>query len=263
MKRSRWAALLFGAVVLCGAALTASALAPAEGEPTKPKRVKKQKPPRDKAAREKKAKGLKGEYAIMVKILEMDEAQQEKLKQAVADRQTALAAWEKGPNGAKYQDLRKASNEARKAGKKDELKQLREQMKSLQQERTQLMAEQSAKILALLTPEQKLKWSGFTLYRDCMRRYKRLNLKDEQTKLVRGMCDAAAKELGDKTDRKARGTAMRKLQKDIEEKVLDDAQREELKKKPVKEPREKKPAGAKERKARAGKPKKAQPVVVE
>jgi Spy/CpxP family protein refolding chaperone len=256
MKRSRWAALLVGAAVLCGAALTASALGPpAEGEPRKPRKVRKQKPPRDKAARQKKAKGLKGEYAIMVKILEMDEDQQAKLKQAVADRRAALAAWQKGPNGAKYQDLRKAYAEARKAGKKDELKQLREQMKSLQQERARLMAEQSAKIQALLTPEQKLKWSGFTLYRDCMRRYKRLNPKEDQTKLVREMCAAAAKELGDKSDRKARGAAMRKLQKDIEEKVLDDAQREELKKKPVRKPREKKPAGPKERKARAGKPK--------
>ena len=108
-----------------------------------------------------------------------------------------------------------------------------------------LQTQRSEQIVAILTPEQKAKWAGFTLYRSVMRRYKRCKLVADQDKQIRDACAAAAKTMPATTDRKGRGAAMKKLYKDIEEKILTDDQREELKKKPERVPRAKKPKRAK------------------
>jgi len=258
MRRCKWwAAAVIAAALACSPAL-AQPVAPA-GEDAAPKKAKKRKARKPRKGKPPK-KGLRGEYAIMVKICTMDEIQQAKLKESLEKQKVALKEWNDGPNGQKLQQLRKAYAEARKAKDADEIKKLRGQIKPLQQELSKLQAANREAIMAILTPEQKLKWGGFTLYRDMMRRYKRLKLTEEQTQQVRDLCNAGAKELGQKMDdRKARGQASRKIRQEIEQKVLNDLQREELKKKPEKAPRKK----PREKAPRAKKPKKDRPAALD
>ena len=134
-----------------------------------------------------------------------------------------------------------------------------EEMKPLRKERGELAAAQKAQILAVLTDQQKAEWAGFSLYRSTVGRYKRLQLTEDQGKQVREICQAAAKDLPDRSDKKAYSAARRKLSESIEEKVLTDAQREELKKKaPPKKPRE-----PRAKKASGKRAKRNQPVIVE
>jgi hypothetical protein len=190
----------------------------------------------DKAAA--KDKAPKGEYAIMAKTLGMDEAQTAKLNEAVENCNKALKAWDEGDNGKKLQEFQAALKQAREAKDKDKVKSISEQAKPLQKERGDLEAAQRALIMNVLTDEQKAKWAGFTLYRSVIGKYKRLNLTEDQDKQVRDICAAGAKGMPDASDKQARGEAMKKLATEIVDKVLTAAQKEELKKEPVKPAKE-------------------------
>lgn len=216
MNRSTWlSTALLSLVVACGPALTASAAA-AEGD--------------GKNAKAAKPAALKGEYAIMAKTLDMDAAQSAKLLEAVEARDKALKGWDNSDSGKKYKECDAALKTARADKDKEKIKSLGDQIKPLAKERSDLQEAQKANIMALLSPEQKAKWAGFTLYRTTVGKFKRVNPTDEQDKQIRQLCEAAAKGMPDPSDKKGHNEAMKKLTDEVEQKVLTAAQREELKK---------------------------------
>ncbi len=203
-----------------------------------------------KAGKGKRSKGgsdaMRGEYAIMASQCELSDQQKTDLGAKVKARKEAQAAWQQA-NGEKQKALREAQKKAKEAGDKDAMKKARDDLKALDAGRRKIDADTMAAILAVLTPEQKVKWQAFQMYRTLMRRYKRLNPTEAQTAKIREAAAAAAKDLGvagdDKESRKKRAEADKNLRKTIEETILTPEQREALQKKPEKKPRpEKKPA---------------------
>jgi hypothetical protein len=93
--------------------------------------------------------------------------------------------------------------------------------------------EHQAKILAVLTAEQRETWEGFRLWRDLMRRYRRAELSDEQKAQVRALADAAAKEFlavqGEEQEaHKAKEKIQKQLRQRVEAEVLTDEQKAKL-----------------------------------
>jgi hypothetical protein len=221
MNRSTWWSIAaFSLTVACWPFLTASAGAAEAGA---------------KAAKAEGAKpaALKGEYAIMAKVLEMDATQTAKLTEAAQARDKAIKAWDDGDNGKKYKEFEDALKKAKADKDKEKSKALGDQIKPLAKERSDLQEAQKANIMALLSPEQKAKWAGFVLYRQVAGKYKRANPTDEQDKQIRQLCQDAAKGMPDASDKKGHGEAMKKLSEQIEQSVLTAAQREEMKKPPA------------------------------
>ncbi len=250
-KTVLWTSALISLALLCSPALAGRDAA--GGGKAKKARAKK-----DRGSRKKK---LRGEYAIMVSVLKLDDAQAAKVNEAVQKHQEAVKAWEAGASGQNYKELSAAAKKAKKDKDKEKTKSIMQDMKSLRKERDDLRAAQKAEIMAILTDGQKAEWAGFTLYRGTIGRYKRLKLTEDQDARIREICTAAAKDMPDKSDRKAAGAARKKLAADIE-KILTPEQLEELKKKPERkprEPKEKKPRGKKA----GGRKKGNQPVILE
>ncbi|MEA3366845.1 MAG: Spy/CpxP family protein refolding chaperone [Planctomycetota bacterium] len=228
MKRLTWWALPLAAAMVFGLATADAALA-AKDEGAKAKRAK------GKGARS----GLRGEYAIMVSQCNLTAEQETQLKAKVEARKQAMAEWEQA-HGDKAGELKKAMKEARDAGKKDEVKRLGQEMKTLSAERRRLHEKTMADIYGILTPDQKITWAGFRLYRRMMRRYKKTGLTEEQQATIRKMSDATAEKLADaKADEKAEDQIVTALRSEIEQNILTAKQREALEKKPTKERPEK------------------------
>ena len=257
MRKPAWWMSVATALLLACSVLVTPSVAVAQDDA--PKRARKKRPAGDRRKSPKK-KRLPGEYGIMVSVLKIQEPQLAKFNAAVQAYGETMKAWQAGPDGAKLAELQKAAQEAKKAKDKDKAKELSQQMKPLMAQRAKVQAEERAVIMAVLTPEQKAQWAGFTVYRTAMRRYKRLKLSEEQTKQVRDLCDAAAKTMPPSSDRKAYGQARKKLDAEIAEKVLTPEQREELKKKPERKPREK---GAKPGRGKAKGKRKDKSVIVQ
>jgi len=269
-KALSWTIALLSLMILCAPAIAAPidaallvprvVVAPGEDASANPVGEKKARAKRKKSKTERPGKKkLRGEYSIMASVLKMDEAQTAKLAETVRKYQEAMKAWGSSPNGQKYKELSAAAKQARKDKDKEKMKSISEEMKSLRKEREELATAQKAEVLAILTDQQKAEWAGFSLYRSTVGRYKRLQLTEDQNKQIREICQATAKTLPDRSDRKAYYAARKELSQNIEEKVLTDAQREELKKnapaKKAREPRAKKASG---KRARGN-----QPVIVE
>ena len=250
MRRSKWwVGPLVAMVVMCSPVLIERT---AVGQDARAAKKAKKRPDRAKKERPARQKGPRGEWAIMAKVLEMNEAQTTDLMKAVESSGKAVADWNAGAAGQKLKELREEAKKAREAKDKEKTKSLSQEMNSLQKELSELQAAQKAQIMDLLTAEQKAKWAGFTLYRNVMRRYKRVKPDEGQDKQLRDLCAAKAKDQPASSDRKAYGAAMKALYGEIEENILTAAQREELKKKP-----EKAPKGGGEKKARGKKTAKA------
>jgi hypothetical protein len=213
MKRSNWlVAMLAGAMLVVSPALAQDAKA---AKPAKP------------------AKSiLKGEYAIMAAELKLDDAQKAKLEEAVKANEAAEKAWMDGASGTKAKTVRDDLAKAKEAKDQAKLKSLGEEQKALAAEQAKLKEDGKAKVMAVLTDDQKAQWAGFAVYRSTIGKYKAANLTADQDKQIRDMATkiasvkAAPPEKGKKPLQPSQV-----LSKDIEEKVLTDAQKEEMKKK--------------------------------
>jgi len=195
-----------------------------------------------KAKREKKPRGnkggLRGEYAIMAKVLNFTDAQKTELAAKLKACAEAAKKWQEA-NAEKFAELKKQQAEARKNKDNDAKKRIAAQSKALRAEAAKIKGAAIAAAKALLTPEQKEQWAGFTVYRQIMRRFKKAELTDEQDKKVREMCNAKAKDIPE-DDKKARGRAYKELTTAITESVLTAEQKAKLTaKKPKKDPADK------------------------
>ena len=209
------------------------------------------------AKKEKKAKGpkgLRGEYAIMAKVLEFTDAQKTQLAAALTACADEAKKW-KEANADKLAEIKKQQAEARKNKDKDAMKKLATESKALRAEEAKFKGKPIAAAKALLTPDQKAKWDGFTVYRQVMRRLKKAGLTDEQDAKVRQICTAKAAEILE-ADKKAQGKAYKELTTAIIDSVLTAEQKAKLTAKPPKKnPADKKPKPDKKpRKGKKDKP---------
>ena len=219
MKRIAW--LLALAVALAVVSVPIQAKPKKEGAAgAKPKREKK--PGGNKGAKG----GLKGEYAMMVKILNLTDAQ----KTELADKLKACAkeakTWRE-TNADKLAEIKKQQAEARKNKDKDAMKKVAEQSKDLRAEEAKNRGAAIAAVKSILTPEQQQQWAGFTVYQQIMGRFKKAELTDDQDKKVRDICNAKAKDIPE-GDKKAQSRAMKELSTSIIESVLTAEQKEKV-----------------------------------
>ena len=207
MKNLTWFAGALAAVLLA----CAPAMAQDNAEP---------KPKPDKA----KTSGLKGEYAIMASVLGMDDAQKAKFAEAVEANRADERRWKEG-DGKKAEELSKAAAEARKAGDKEKVKKIEEDMQAVKESRRKLEEGGKARIMAVLTDEQKTRYAAFNLERQVLRRlsFRNIELTDDQKKQIKDLCTEAVKSRPAGEDAKAAALADKKLLSEIEQKVLTDA----------------------------------------
>ena len=93
-------------------------------------------------------------------------------------------------------------------------------------------AELHKTVMGLLTPDQKLKWGGYTLAKDPGLKIEGVTLTEQQSKRIRPICNAAARELPDETadmtpaeGAKIRKRVVQKVRMQIIFEVLTPAQR--------------------------------------
>lgn len=233
MKKLTWFVCGLAVVLLaCGPAMAQNG--EAKAKPEKAKRAEK--------ARKAKPSGLRGEYGIMAGVLKFDDAQKAKLLEVVEANKAAERQWMESDDGKKMQELSKAYAEARKGEDKEKAKPLAEQLKALKESRAKLQKAGKARIMAVLTDEQKTIWGAFNLQRRAMMRYKRLKLTEDQLKQIKDICVEGVKNRPPGANRKALAAADKKLMSNIEQKVLTEAQREQLKK-PAEKPKKDKKGG--------------------
>ena len=99
------------------------------------------------------------------------------------------------------------------------------------------------KLLDLMTAGQCLKWGAFVFYRNACRKFSKVKLTDDQKKAARAICDAPAKECGNRViyaackecEAKVQA-AVKKASEQISRQVLTDEQRKAMKAKPKTRP---------------------------
>ena len=175
--------------ILCGLAVLLLACpavaAKKEGAKKPDKAGKKDKPKKGDKGK------LRGHYAIMASVLELNDDQKAKLTEAIAARDAALAEWDEGEDGKKLAELLAKAKEA----DKDAAKEIRKEAAALRKERAELAGSQKATqamIAEILTDEQKTKWEGHQLYTQMMRQFKKVGPTEEQEGQIRALCAAKA-----------------------------------------------------------------------
>jgi Spy/CpxP family protein refolding chaperone len=78
---------------------------------------------------------------------------------------------------------------------REKMREVREQIMPLQEEQMALMKKLDAAIMAVLTPDQKLKWRVLELYNAMTGRMRRLELTESQQTKIRSLCTDACKKL--------------------------------------------------------------------
>ncbi len=181
----------------------------------------------------KKKKQCLGRYDVMVKVLELEGEQKEKFLAQAKTNIHAVKEWHKA-NHAGMKKLRAAAKEAKKAGDEEKYKELYAKYKTLKNVKAKMYKANRAKTLALLNDDQKAAWAKYMFRSRAMRRYKGIDLSEEQKEKIEKLCEAAAKampKVKDKKSKKARAEVYKRLHADIAEDMLTASQREKLKKK--------------------------------
>ncbi|MDY6913777.1 MAG: Spy/CpxP family protein refolding chaperone [Planctomycetota bacterium] len=213
------------ALLLCGLAALLLTCAPAMAR----KCAEGEKDSKPKAA-------LCGEYALMVKKLDLTDKQQADLKKLVRTKKAALAAWDK-ENGKRCKELHKAC----KAGDPKAQKDAKKQLRTLAAERKKIEKRHAARIQRILTPEQKTRWKGFQLYRSVTARLCKVKLTDAQKADIEQRALLVSKKTAQlpSADKKGRKQARARLYKDVVKEVLTEQQRQEIRERQLEKKRKK------------------------
>jgi len=211
-------------------------------------------------AKEKKAKGnkgakssLRGEYAIMVKICELTDAQKTDLAAKVTACAAEAKTWREA-NADKLADIKKKSDDAKKAKDKDAMKAVATASKELRAEETKLKGAAAAAARSILTDEQKVKWNGFIVYRSVIGRLKKAEVTEAQDAQIRTLCTTKAPAIT-AADGKEKSKAYKELSTTIIDTVLTADQKAKLtakREKPA--PKDKKDGDKKPRKGKKDTP---------
>lgn len=159
-----------------------------------------------------------GEYAQITKMLQLTPEQQNKLMEQAKVYAAAQAKWEQ-ENGEKSRQLVKQMQEAQAA------------LSAIRASGEKLNADNHAAIQALLTPEQQTALTAAMIQQSVLGRFGKLKLTDEQLDKVKQLCLAAVTEFNQAsaTEGKTRYQVIEKLAQTINDQVLTDVQRADLK----------------------------------
>jgi len=166
---------------------------------------------------------FQGMHAQMVKICGLNEDQQLRIVELNAGRREAAKKFQT-ENAEKFRAFRAKIVEANKNKDKQARKDAYTKVRSLRLLKKKIDAEWRKRIMAVLTPEQRVKWDQYQAMLSVMRRFKNAKLTDAQKAKVKIACAKFTKGV-DLSDKKARREAIKKLAEYIRKEILTDAQR--------------------------------------
>ena len=166
--------------------------------------------------------GLRGEYAVMDRVLNFTDDQKARLTEALKARAEQAETWRKADA-----EFRKQFIEAKKSKDTEAFAKVLKERKAVTAERAKTRGSTTAVVTELLTPAQKKQWAGYTVYRKIAPRFKRADLTDEQDKKVLDICTAKAADFS-ADSRKVRGEAYKDLTTAIVDGVLTAEQKEKV-----------------------------------
>ncbi len=167
-------------------------------------------------------------YAGLVKELKLSDDQVQKLRQAAQAKADALAEFDKSEDGQKLIKLRADSSQARKDGDMDKSRSLYKDSVPLQQQRDKIDAQEQAKVLAVLTPEQQKQFRGYELYTGMLSWMSKAGFTDAQKAKIREMAGEYAPKMAAETDANKRSRIRLELHDKIVSDVLTPEQREKI-----------------------------------
>jgi len=171
------------------------------------------------------------QFSAMVEVLGLDADQKKKLSDAIEAKMVALKTLRESESGRKLRELQK---ELPNAKTPEQTEQIKQQINALREEMRKVMAEQDAKILSVLTPEQQSQWASHRLALMTLKRYGRVGLSEDQKEQIRELSRKHAT-----TDAAQMRAKQAGFFKQINENVLTEEQRRSLgdARGPDKEPR--------------------------
>jgi Spy/CpxP family protein refolding chaperone len=171
---------------------------------------------------------LTGDYAEMVRELNLSDEQQGKIATKVKAKDDEIDAFDKA-NAEKVRALQQGLVQAHK-DKDDALtKVTQDELESLAKSRRKLAVRNEADIQSVLTPEQRLSWRAFLLYRQAMAQYAALDLTERQARVLRNLAGRAVVKLeAAQGDKAATDKIYDDFFRSASERVLTDDQRAKL-----------------------------------
>lgn len=136
-----------------------------------------------------------GDLALMIKECKLTDEQIGNLNTTAATAMAEIAQWQQA-NAEKLGSFQKAYA-ARQAQDEAAFRKALTDAQPMLQERAALIMKSQKAILDVLTPDQKQVWMGFVAYRQLTAPLARANLTPEQEAKIRGLCNGAAKEIGE------------------------------------------------------------------
>jgi Spy/CpxP family protein refolding chaperone len=131
----------------------------------------------------------------MADLMKLDDATKAKFGEVLTANEKAGMEW--GLMAAKkVQELTPALEEARAAKDEGLVKAIGAELSKLSADRNKIAVDGKARIMALLTDEQKVMWEGFELRRVVMQVLGGVNLSDEQRDKLQKLCEEKARQLG-------------------------------------------------------------------
>ncbi len=166
---------------------------------------------------------LRGMHARMAKVCNLSKQQQKQIAELNTLRQKAMKQF-RAENGEKFRTLKAKIAEAKKNKDKKAMKEAMAQRRSLHRKQREIYSQWQPKIMAVLTPEQKVKWDRDQVVLSIKRQFRKAKLTDKQTVDVKAACAKFTTGV-DLSDKKARRKAVKKLADYISKEILTDAQR--------------------------------------
>lgn len=175
-------------------------------------------------------------YMVLVKEVDMPEAQQKTLAAEVKKRTAAVEAWIK-EHGDERKSLQTELVIAYKERDKENIALLKGKLAELNAQQRTLEKKLDAQVESVLTEKQRTAWEGYLLYDKVMGPFWDLKLDDDQKTRARNICLRSVASLMKVQTNKAEADKIYdELYKSIRERVLTQEQRDKLDKKPATAP---------------------------
>ena len=166
---------------------------------------------------------LRGMHAQMIKVCDLSEDQQKRIAELAAERSKALKDFNT-ENAEKIKALSDEQKKAREAKDKEALKKARDEYSALRAKQNEITKKSQDDIMAVLTPEQKAKWDEYQAVLTVKRRFRGIELTEDQVAKIKAAYVKTAAG-ADMTTEKGRRGAYAKLYAEVQKEVLTEEQR--------------------------------------
>ncbi|KKL67080.1 hypothetical protein LCGC14_2138570 [marine sediment metagenome] len=214
----RLSMILAAACIMAMAAGSLPAQEGAEAAPKpRPKRQRKPRPPK------KKRPLLRGMHARMAEVCGLSEDQQKQIAGINTERGKARKAHYEETKD-QVAALREAMKKAKESKDKEANAKARKEYSALSAKGRDLDKKFVTQIMAVLTPEQKVKWDEYQFVLAVKRKFRAAKLTDEQVNKVKALYVKEAAVLAG-ADKKAKAAARNKLYAKVSQEILTEEQR--------------------------------------